>query len=161
MRSAFLIVTSLCVALASPALAQGTNIAFGALKQDAAAPVEVSSDTMDINQATGTATLTGNVLIGQGSLRLAAKTVRIVYDSTRSQIARLVASGGVTLVSGEDAAEAANAEYDMTTGRILLSGDVLLVQAQTSITADRMDVDTRAGTARLEGNVRTVLDVKN
>ena len=41
-------------------------------------------------------------------------------------IARLEASGGVTLVSGEDAAEAAGADYDVQTGMIEMAGDVLL-----------------------------------
>ncbi|WP_439110963.1 LptA/OstA family protein [Lentibacter sp.] len=161
MRFGFLIVTSLCAVLAGPVLSQGSSIAFGNIKQDASAPVEVSADTMDINQSTGTATLSGNVLIGQGAMRLSASSVSIVYNSDRSQIARLQASGGVTLVSGEDAAEAASADYDVSTGLIVLSGNVLLVQGQAAITADRMRVDTSAGTARMEGQVKTVLDVKN
>lgn len=160
MRFGFLIVTSLCAALAGPVLSQGSNIAFGNIKQDATAPVEVSADTMDINQNTGTATLSGNVLIGQGAMRLSASSVSIVYNADRSQIAQLKASGGVTLVSGEDAAEAASADYDVSTGLIVLSGNVLLVQGQAAITADRMRVDTSAGTARMEGQVKTVLDVK-
>jgi lipopolysaccharide export system protein LptA len=161
LRFGFLIVTSLCIALAGPAISQGANIAFGNIKQDTSAPVEVSADNMDINQNTGTAVLTGNVLIGQGAMRISARTVSIVYNSDRSQISQLNASGGVTLVSGDDAAEAATAEYNVDSGLILLSGNVLLVQGQAAITADRMRVDTSAGTARMEGRVKTVLDVKN
>lgn len=161
MRIGFFIVASLCAALAGPVVSQGTNIAFGNLKQDSGAPVEVSADTMDINQTTGSAVLAGNVLIGQGEMRISAASVSILYNSDRSRIARLQASGGVTLVSGEDAAEAAEADYNVASGIILLSGNVLLVQGTTAITADKMRVDTNAGTAKMEGRVKTVLNVKN
>ncbi|MCW1954368.1 MAG: LptA/OstA family protein [Roseobacter sp.] len=161
MRIGFFIVASLCAVLAGPVASQGANIAFGNLKQDSGAPVEVSADTMDINQTTGSAVLAGNVLIGQGEMRISAASVSILYNSDRSRIARLQASGGVTLVSGEDAAEAAEADYNVASGIILLSGNVLLVQGTTAITADKMRVDTNAGAAKMEGRVKTVLNVKN
>ncbi len=56
-----------------------------------------------------------------------------------------------------DAAEAANANYNVQTGMIEMSGDVLLVQGTSALTAERMFVDTKAGTARMSGRVKTVL----
>ncbi len=156
-----LLISAHLVALAGVASAQGANIAFGNIKQDTSAPVEVAADNLDINQNTGSATLTGNVLVGQGAMRLSAGVVNIVYSADRSQISQLKASGGVTLVSGEDAAEAANAEYNVATGVIVLSGNVLLVQGVTAITADKMRVDTKSGQAKMQGRVKTVLNVKN
>lgn len=161
MRLRFIALTALLATLSLPAFAQGMGIAFGNIKQDSNAPVEISADELSINQNTGTATLKGNVLVGQGAMRLSAAHVSIVYTADRSQIAKLNASGGVTLVSGEDAAEAENAEYDVNSGLILLSGNVLLVQGPTAITADKMRVDINAGTAHMEGRVKTVLNVKN
>ncbi|MBU2981046.1 lipopolysaccharide transport periplasmic protein LptA [Lentibacter algarum] len=142
------------------ASAQGASIAFGNVKQDTSGPVEVAADNMSINQNTGSATLTGNVLVGQGAMRLSANVVNVVYNADRSQISELKASGKVTLVSGQDAAEAASATYNINTGIITLSGNVLLVQGATAITADKMRVDTKSGTARMEGRVKTVLNVK-
>ncbi len=156
-----LLITAIFAAPASLVQAQGANIAFGNIKQDTSAPVEVSADNLDVNQNTGSATLTGNVLVGQGAMRLSASVVQIVYSADRSQISKLKASGKVTLVSGQDAAEAAQAEYDVNSGVIVLSGNVLLVQGVSAITADKMRVDTNSGTARMEGRVKTVLNVKN
>lgn len=156
-----LLITALFCASAGMVHAQGANIAFGNIKQDTSAPVEVAADNLDVNQNTGSATLTGNVLVGQGAMRLSANVVKIVYSADRSQIAQLKASGSVTLVSGQDAAEAAQAEYNVNTGVIVLSGNVLLVQGITAITADKMRVDTNSGTARMEGRVKTVLNVEN
>ncbi len=138
-------------------LAQGAQIAFGDVTQDTSQPVEVTADNLAVDQNDGTAVFTGNVLIGQGKMRLSAPRVQVYYDQDGNRIERMVASGGVTLVSGDDAAEAQNADYKIDTGMIHMQGDVLLVQKKSAITAERMTVDTKAGTARMEGRVKTVL----
>lgn len=143
--------------IAAPAEAQGMQVAFGATAEDSDLPVEVTAENLDVNQADGTAIFSGDVLVGQGAMRLSAPRVLVVYLQDRSGIARLQASGGVTLVSGEDAAEAARADYDVQTGMIEMVGDVLLVQGPAALTADQMSVDTVAGTARMNGRVKTVL----
>ncbi|MCF3592390.1 lipopolysaccharide transport periplasmic protein LptA [Rhodobacteraceae bacterium LMO-12] len=143
----------------SPAvlMAQGAQIAFGDMTQDTSQPVEVTADNLAVDQNDGTAVFTGNVLIGQGAMRLSAPRVQVHYDQEGNRIERMVASGGVTLVSGDDAAEAQNADYSIDTGMIHMQGDVLLVQKKSAITADRMTVDTKSGTAQMEGRVKTVL----
>ena len=145
------------MAFAGMAQAQGTQVAFGTVAQDSSLPVEVTSDNLNVNQNDGTAIFTGNVVIGQGEMRLAAPRVLVVYLEDQSGIERLQATGGVTLVSGPDAAEAAQANYNVQTGMIEMQGDVLLVQGTSAITADTMYVDTAAGTARMNGRVKTVL----
>lgn len=151
--AAFLFVTVLPV----PLMAQGAQVAFGNTQQNSNLPVEVTADNLDVNQADGTAIFTGNVLIGQGEMRLSAPRVLVVYNEDQSRIKRLEATGGVTLVSGEDAAEAQQADYNMDNGVIEMQGDVLLVQGPQALTGDRMFVDTRAGTARVSGRVKTIL----
>ena len=137
--------------------AQGAQVAFGEMQRDRDRPVEVTSDALSVNQSDNSAVFTGSVVIAQGGMRLSAPRVRVVYLDDRSGIRALEATGGVTLVSGEDAAEAARAEYSVTSGIIELRGDVLLVQGDTAITGDSVRVDTAAGTARVSGGVKTVL----
>ena len=139
------------------AAAQGSQVAFGNTSQDSNLPVEVTADNLNVNQNDNTALFTGNVLIGQGEMRLSAPRVLVVYKADRSGILSLNATGGVTLVSGQDAAEAAQADYNIETGLIEMSGNVLLVQGPSALTADTMFVDTKAGTARMQGRVKTVL----
>ncbi|WP_254701893.1 lipopolysaccharide transport periplasmic protein LptA [Roseovarius sp. THAF27] len=139
------------------AAAQGAQVAFGNTAQDSSLPVEVTADNLDVNQQDGTAVFTGNVLIGQGEMRLSAPRVLVVYKSDQSGIEELQATGGVTLVSGEDAAEASRADYNVDTGLIEMEGDVLLVQGINALSGDKMFVDTRAGTARVTGRVKTIL----
>src|SRR6056297_2654124 len=102
------LVAAALAAASLPVWAQ-TSVAFGTIRQNPDAPVEVTADELAVDQDTGTALFTGNVLIGQGEMRLSAPRVLVVYKEGQSGIEELRASGGVTLVSGEDAAEASTA----------------------------------------------------
>ena len=137
--------------------AQGTQVAFGGIRQDTSAPIEVSADSLSVNQKDGSAEYQGNVVIGQGEMRLAAPRVRIVYSEDNRRIERMEASGGVTLVNGTEAAEAQRADYNVQDGNIVLSGNVLMTQGANALTAERMTVNLEDGTARMSGRVRTVL----
>ncbi|MEP4196345.1 MAG: lipopolysaccharide transport periplasmic protein LptA [Aliishimia sp.] len=155
LRPIFLVLA--LVLLAPAAFAQSTSVAFGTIRQNPDAPVEVSADALSVDQETGTAVFTGNVLIGQGEMRLSAAKVLVVYKTGNTGIERLEATGGVTLVSGPDAAEAQRADYDIDQGSILMSGDVLLTQGINALTAERMTVNLRDGTAQMNGRVKTIL----
>lgn len=144
-----------------PGVAQGTNLTFGGIKQDPSAPVEVSADGLDVNQSNGTATFTGNVVIGQGQMRLSAQRVLVVYQKDSQKIERLEARGGVTLVSGQEAAEAASADYNIDRGVIVMTGNVLLTQGPSALSADKMTVQLRDGTAQMSGRVKTILQNGN
>ena len=127
------ILAALLIGAALPAVAQ--NVAFGGIKADTSAPVEMSADNLRVNQADGSATFTGNVLIAQGEMKLQAGEVTVIYaEGGQQRIQSLHATGGVTLVSGPDAAEAQEAMYDVADGTIDLSGDVVLTQGQNVMT---------------------------
>ncbi|MGJ5617641.1 lipopolysaccharide transport periplasmic protein LptA [Sulfitobacter sp. MF3-043] len=137
--------------------AQGASVAFGTIRQDTNQPVEVTADNLSVDQSTGTAIFTGNVLIGQGEMRLSAARVLVVYRTDNKGIARLEATGGVTLVSGPDAAESERADYDIDDGTIVMSGNVLLAQGASALSADKMSVRLSDGTAQMSGRVKTIL----
>lgn len=150
-----LLLTALILA-ASPAVAQ--NVAFGGMRADISAPVEVAADNLSVNQADGSAVFTGNVVIGQGEMRLSADSVTVTYaEGGQNRIRSLDAEGNVTLVSGADAAEAEAATYDVESGNVTLTGDVILTQGQNVLTGDKMLVNLESGTAQVEGRVRSVL----
>lgn len=149
------LLTALILA-ATPAVAQ--NVAFGGMRADITAPVEVRADNLSVNQADGSAVLTGNVVIGQGGMRLSADRVTIIYaEGDQNRIRSLDAVGSVTLVSGPDAAEAKAATYDVAGGNVTLTGDVVLTQGQNVLTGDTMQVNLGTGQAQVQGRVRSVL----
>jgi lipopolysaccharide export system protein LptA len=147
------------IAVATPVLAQ--DLAFGTSRPDPNEPVAVEADALAVNQEDGTATFTGNVVITQGDMVLSAESVLVVYKEDSQKIASLEATGGVTMVSGEDAAEAQNAQYDIDAGTVLLTGQVLLSQGDNVMSGDRITIDLNAGTAQAGGRVRTTLQTGN
>jgi lipopolysaccharide export system protein LptA len=153
---------ALALALSGPAAAQ-VQIGFGGVAHDADQPVEVTSDTLAIDQTTGRAVFEGNVIIVQGDLRMAAGRVEVVYsdsDGGRS-VERVLATGGVLVTRGTDAAEGAEANYDIAAALLTMSGDVLVTQGPTAISGDRMVVNMTTGNGTVEGRVRTVLEPGN
>jgi lipopolysaccharide export system protein LptA len=150
----FPLLLTLCGA---PVLAQGASVAFGALAQETDLPVEVTADNLSVDQETGIAIFTGNVLIGQGEMQLSAPRVLVIYLPEQKGIARMEATGGVTLVSGPDAAESERADYSIEDGVIVMTGNVLLDQGLSALSADRMTVQLADGTAQMSGRVKTII----
>jgi len=145
--------------LALPALAQGT-VGFGGGDFDGDAPVEVAADSLEVDQATGRAVLTGNVVIAQGDLRLSAARVEVAYATGAGadrRIERLNATGDVLIVAGEDAAEGQEAVYTLGTSEILMTGDVLVTQDGATLAGDRLAVNLATGSGTVSGRVRTTL----
>ena len=151
-----LLLTLLCALGPAAALAQDAAISFGGLKQDTSLPVEVKADSLAVNQADGSATFTGNVLVGQGEMRLSAGMVRVEYGQGGKSIEKLHATGGVTLASAKDAAEAREAVYTIASGSVVMTGDVLLTQGGSAISGQKLVIDLKAGTGRMEGGVSTI-----
>jgi len=138
------------------AAAQSTDVTLGTINADPTEPVEISADSLQVDQDSGRAVFSGNVVVGQGDLRLAATRIEVIYQSESGDISRLEASGGVTFVTATEEAEAAGAVYDLDGRNLVLTGDVLLTQGASAIAADRMDVDLDTGNATMQGRVRTV-----
>ncbi|MBU1835918.1 MAG: lipopolysaccharide transport periplasmic protein LptA [Alphaproteobacteria bacterium] len=145
----------IALVFAVPATAQ-TNINLGGIAADPSASVEVTADNLNVDQDTGSAVFSGNVVIGQGDLRLSAPSVQVTYAADSGDITRLQATGGVTFATATEAAEAQSADYNLASGLLTLNGDVLLTQGQSALSADSMVLDLNAGTAQMNGRVRTV-----
>lgn len=152
----FLRVLCLASVFAGPAVAQQTDIRFGGLQQDTSLPVEVTSDTLSVDQASGEAVFTGNVMAKQGDMRLTAETVRVEYTAGGDGIDQLIATGGVTLVSPTDAAEADEAVYSIASGTVVMTGNALLTQGRTVISGDALTVNLGDGSGTVTGNVKTI-----
>lgn len=143
--------------LTAPAAAQ-VNIGFGGVAFSADDQIEVTADGLSIDQGTGEAVFSGNVIIVQGELRMAAGEVRVTSDvDGDGDVREVIATGGVLVTRGDDAAEGNTARYDVETALLTLSGDVLVTQGTTAIAGDRMVVDISTGNGSVEGRVTTRL----
>jgi lipopolysaccharide export system protein LptA len=157
-----LILTVLTLAVAAPAMAQqDVQISFGrSLRLDGSA-LEITSDSLEVDQTSGASIFSGNVLAVQGAMRIAADLLRLEYEngarSGSQRISRLLASGGVTIVTDAEAVEARQAIYSMRDQTLEMSGDVVFVQGPNLLSGERFVADLRAGTGRMIGRVRTII----
>ena len=148
-----------CLICLAPAAVQAqaeATVAFGSMKGDPTLPVEVTADQLRVNQATGIAIFSGSVIVIQGTMRLTAPEVQVDYAADGKKIARLHATGGVTLANGGEAAEAQEAVYTIDSGQVVMTGDVLLTQGTSAISGKLLTVDLATGTGVMEGRVQTV-----
>ncbi len=143
------------------AVAENASLAFGEKDLAADAPIEITSESLEVDQSNGTVVFSGEVLISQGVLRLSAAKVLVSYDNDTSMIATINASDGVVLVSGAEAAEADGAEYDVQSRTVLMSGNVVLMQGNFALSAKQMRIDLKDGSAQMIGRVKTVLQPKS
>ncbi len=142
-------------------LAQGSNITLGLDDYDSSRPVEITSEELAVDQAGGTATFTGNVIVGQGDLRMTCAEMRVEYGPNTTtganeiQIIRMF--GGVTFVSPEEAAESDNAVYSLADETLVMTGNVLVTQGATALSADKLTYNLDTGSGEMEGRVKTIL----
>jgi lipopolysaccharide export system protein LptA len=104
----------------APVSAQ-TAINLAGLKQDTSLPVEVTADSLAVNQETGQATFTGNVKVVQGDMAITAAEARVEYTPDGRGIDRVLFFGRVMFASPTDAAEADEAVYTIASGEVVMT----------------------------------------
>lgn len=156
MRNYLSIFVFITLVSAQPALPQGAEVAFGGNKHDNTQPVEITADSLQLNQAENSAIFLGNVLVGQGELRMQADRIDVTYSSEAGGVSFMEATGNVTMTNGAEAAEASKATYDVSKSSILMEGSVLLTQGANALSGQKLLINLDTGTAKIEGRVKTV-----
>ncbi|MDJ0825910.1 MAG: lipopolysaccharide transport periplasmic protein LptA [Rhodobacter sp.] len=148
------------VALAPAAAAQGTSVSLGGQGHDSSQPVEITSQELSVDQENGTATFTGDVIVGQGGITMTCDRMVVEYaadETGQNQIQVIRMFGGVTFVSANEAAESETAVYTLGNERIVMTGNVLVTQGATALSADKLTYDLATGSGVMEGRVKTIL----
>ncbi|HMI20408.1 MAG TPA: LptA/OstA family protein [Sphingomonas sp.] len=140
--------------LAAPALAQG----FSALKgHDSNAPIDISSDHIEVQDRADRAIWVGNVHAVQGDMTMDAARMTVAYTHATTpgadpQIQRIDASGGVTVVSPTERAKGSFGIYDLNRKLITLIGGVTLTRGTNVVNGARLVIDMNTGRATVDGN---------
>lgn len=146
---------------ATTTLAQGAAISLGVSDHNSDTPVEITSESLELDQGGGAAIFTGNVIVAQGDIRMTCQRMRVEYgdgaNGAKNEIKVIRMFGGVTFVSDAEAAESNEAVYTLSNEMLVMSGNVLVTQGPTALSADRLIYDLQSGDGRMEGNVKTVL----
>lgn len=146
------------ILLAPAASAQESKGPFGGFKHDRTAPIEITANALEVRQAEQLAIFSGEVIAGQGTLRLTADRVEVSYDendnsgSETGAIKNMVAEGNVFISNGAETAQGERAEYDVDEGRINMSGSVVLTQGENVISGQTLVINLNSGQGRIEGS---------
>jgi lipopolysaccharide export system protein LptA len=126
-------------------------------------PAEINSDELEVDQPTGASVFRGNVRAAQGDMVLTADSLRLEYsratEGGRTRINRLIAAGGVTLVTPAEAVEAEEATYSLTEQTLEMRGDVVFVQGPNVLSGQVFRADLARGTGAMSGGVRTIIQL--
>jgi lipopolysaccharide export system protein LptA len=135
---------------------------FGGFKHDRTAPIEITSDALEVRQAEDLAIFSGEVVAGQGTLRLTADRVEVAYDEAAEgdpetgTIRNMQAHGNVFISNGAETAQGEQAEYDVDSGLITMIGSVVLTQGKNVISGQRLVINLNEGQGRMEGRVKSI-----
>jgi lipopolysaccharide export system protein LptA len=151
---------TLALALSAPALAQEGGF-LGRMGEpiDTSAPIEISADTLEVQQTEQVAIFSGNVDATQGDMRLQASELRVHYNSgngTGGEISRIDADGNVHVSSASETARGDSAVYDVLEEQVTMEGNVVLTQGTNVIQGDRLTIDLASGHSRIEGGASMV-----
>lgn len=142
------------VALAAPALAQ-SNSPFGGFKHDETQPIEIAADALEVQQANSIAIFRGAVVAGQGTMRLTADQLEVLYGGIETgQIRNLKATGDVFIANGAETAKGDYAEYDVEKGVIRMIGAVTLTQGGNVVKGASLTIDLNTGRGAIDGGGR-------
>ena len=135
---------------------------FGGFKHDRSAPIEITSDALEVRQAENLAIFSGEVVAGQGTLRLTADRIEVAYDqsaegdSETGAIRNMQAEGNVFISNGAETAQGERAEYDVDSGSITMTGSVVLTQGKNVISGQRLVINLNEGQGKMEGRVKSI-----
>lgn len=145
------------------------DAAFGqSLDHDSSQPIEISADSLEVEQEAQIATFAGNVDAVQGDLVLSADELRVHYEGKESSVGlaagsgnnirRIEAEGSVIIASPEETAEGDQGTYDVRGKLVVLEGHVVLTRGENVIRGERLVMDLVSGKSRIVGAETTVAD---
>ena len=119
------------------------------------APVDVTSERIEVQDRADRAVFSGNVHATQGDLTLDTERLTIAYSPGQGasgiKINRLDAAGGVVVHSPSETAKGDFGVYDLDRELITLIGDVQLTRENNRVNGSRLVIDLSSGRAVVDG----------
>lgn len=119
------------------------------------APVDVTSDRIEVQDRADRAVFSGNVHVVQADMTLDTQRLTVAYSGGQGanglQINRLDAAGGVVVHSPSETAKGDFGVYDLDRKLITLIGDVQLTRDNNLVNGSRLVIDLNSGRAVVDG----------
>jgi lipopolysaccharide export system protein LptA len=148
---------TLAVAGVATAAQQSQQQPVSALKgHDSNAPIDVSSQRIEVQDRSDRAVFVGDVHATQSDLTLDTQRLTVAYSTGQGgnngvQINRLDAAGGVVVHSPSETAKGDFGIYDLDRKLITLIGNVQLIRDQNRVNGSRLVIDLDSGRAVIDG----------
>ena len=122
---------------------------------DTSLPIEITADSMEVDEGAKTVLFQGAVTAKQGDLRLTADDVTVHYDDKADGGGRTISSiearGNVFVSSPDETAQGDEGVYDVTARTIRLIGNVVLTRGDNVIRGQTLDLDLAQNKSRIQG----------
>lgn len=116
------------------------------------APVDFAAGSIEVQDRADRVVLAGNVRVTQAGLTVTAPRMTVAYTrSGGTDVNRLDATGGVTVVKGDESAKGNVAIYDLDRRLITMVGNVELRQRGNHLRGGRLVIDLTSGRATVDG----------
>ena len=116
------------------------------------APVDFAAGSIEVQDRADRVVLAGNVRVMQAGLTVTAPRMTVAYTrSGGTDVNRLDATGGVTVVKGDEMAKGNVAIYDLDRRLITMVGNVELRQRGNNLRGGRLVIDLSSGRATVDG----------
>lgn len=141
-----------------------------ALEEDVNKPIEVEADSVEIDEGSGKSIYKGNVILTQGSIRLAADKITVIQHEKKSD--QIIAVGSPAVLTQKSAngkkpvkGNSTRMEYSVNSDILFLIGDATLTQDQDTFKSDRIAYDRKRslikGGTSAEGKQRVRVTIKS
>ena len=118
-------------------------------------PIDIQSDSVELDQRAQTVTFVGQVIAVQGDSRLRSDRLRITYEDQQGggrAITDLYASGSVVITSGEDQTATGQwARYERGQEVMTMGDNVTLSQGDNVLEGSFLTMDLKTDQSRLKG----------
>lgn len=142
----------------SPVGAQSLGKGFAGFAADNNEPIDIESDTLEVNDATKIAIFSGNVKAVQGTMTMRTKELHVTYTGgdgglgSGSEISKIKAQGKVLITTDKKQTATADwADFDVKKQTVVIGGNVVLSQGEGSVLkGDRLVINLKTGQSRFE-----------
>ena len=159
-------VIAICLLTFDPAYAANSPIPGGS-KHNNKAPIDVTSDSLEVMQQQNKAIFTGHVVAIQANTRLTADKMTVFYasgsdkktskkstgkDNPQGAIKKIDAVGNVFLATPEETASGASGVYDVEHQEIHLNDQVTLTRGKNILKGDKLVYNFATGHSVVSSN---------
>lgn len=141
-----------------------------ALESDVNKPIEVEADSVVIDEGSGKSTYKGNVILTQGSIRLAADRITVIQHKNKSD--QIIAVGKPATLTQKSSkgkkgikGRSQRMEYSVDSDILYLIGNATLVQGKDTFKSDRIAYDRKKalikGGTSAKGKQRVRVTIKS